>query len=88
MKYCLTDKFTATKVWFYFKCDYTYNQKIFDFSCLFMFLCYKSHLFFVCLKVELNTVFMELRGVKINCVVKFSSEIVDYFQNTSLIFAT
>lgn len=38
--------------------------------------------------MELNTTEVELSGVKINCVVKFSSEIVDYFQNTSLIFAT
>lgn len=88
MKYCLTDKFTATKVWFYFKCDYNVIRKYSIFLACLCFLCYKSRLFFVCLKVELNTAFMELRGVKINCVVKFSSEIVDYFQNTSLIFAT
>lgn len=88
MKYCLTDKFTATKVWFYFKCDYNIIENIRFFLLVYVFCAINHVYFFVCLKVELNTAFMELRGVKINCVVKFSSEIVDYFQNTSLIFAT
>nr|DAX56237.1 MAG TPA: hypothetical protein [Caudoviricetes sp.] len=46
MKYCLTDKFTATKVWFYFKCDYNIIRKYSIFLACLCFLCYKSRLFF------------------------------------------